>query len=177
MDPMRITGTVPQRENPIIDLGHNLRVPTFIDVQGTDVNGYDLTMKVEYTPSSGRYECRTLTLTTPDAEITGESLRSIPVQNILKDGVVSALSAVTALNMGVIPQDVTEGGPTTSALSWVSYVYRVALILGESPVQGVAGALNLPKSTANRWITRARDRGLLDVQDKRGRRDREDSDT
>lgn len=174
---MKIQGKAPlASENPIIDLGGSLRVPTFVDIQGSDVNGYDVTMRAAYSSTSGRFECRTLTITAPEGvEITGEVLRSIPVQTVLNTGVASALQGITALNMGQIPDDITEGGPTTRALEWVAYLYRVALIFGESPVQAVALTLELPKSTANRWITRARDRGILTVQDKRGRRDQEDN--
>jgi hypothetical protein len=177
---MKIQGTAPlTNENPIIDLGNSLRVPTFVDIEGSDVNGYDVTMRAAYNLHSGRFECRTLTVAAPDgAEITGEAVRSVPVQTVLNTGVVSALQGVTTLNMGrLVPADITEGGPTTKALEWVAYLYRVALIFGESPVRAVAHSLELPKSTANRWITRARDRGILTVQDKRGRRDQEDDTT
>ncbi|GAB3718784.1 hypothetical protein [Nocardiopsis nanhaiensis] len=173
---MKIQGKPPlTSENPIIDLGNNLRVPTSVNIQGSEVNGYDVTMRADYSSSSGRYECRALTVTAPQGvEITGEALRSVPVQAVLNMGVASALQGFTTLNMGAIPGDITEGGPTTRALEWVAYLYKVALIFGESPVQAVAHSLELPKSTANRWITRARDRGILNVQDKRGRRDQED---
>lgn len=176
---MKIHGKAPMTgEAPVIDLGNRLRVPRFVDIQASDVNGYDVTMRAAYSLTSGRFECRTLTISTSDgAEITGEALRSVPVQTVLHSGVAQALQGFTTLNMGAMPRDITEGGPTTRALEWVAYLYRIALIFGDSPVQAVTTTLKLPKSTANRWITRARDRGILTVQDKRGRREQEDDDT
>ncbi|GAB3210943.1 hypothetical protein SAMN02745673_02586 [Marinactinospora thermotolerans DSM 45154] len=89
---------------------------------------------------------------------------------MLNAGVSSALQGFTLLSRGPLPEDLGKHGPTEEALTWVAYLYRMALIFGHAPVPAVGEALGLPKSTANRWITRARDRGLLTVQDKRGQR-------
>ncbi|WP_152486298.1 hypothetical protein [Nocardiopsis lucentensis] len=173
---MRVHGKAPLiGADPIIDIGDGLRLPRRVEVEGRDVQGYDVTMGAEFNRDSGRYECRSLTVSAQEGtEVTGEALRSVPVQTVLRLGIESAVKGSMALNMGPMPEDIAEGGPTTRALKWVAYLYRVALIFGESPVQTVALGLDLPKSTAARWVTRARDRGLLTVQDRRGRRKADD---
>ncbi len=158
-------------EDPVIDIGDGLRLPRRVEVKGQDVQGYDVAMSAEFNRDSGRYECRSLMVSAQEGtEVTGEALRSVPVQTVLRMGIEPAVKGFTALNMGPMPEDITEGGPTTRALKWVAYLYRVALIFGESPVRTVALGLGLPKSTAARWVTRARDRGFLTVQDRRGRK-------
>jgi len=52
-------------------------------------------------------------------------------------------------------------GPTDESLWWVAYVYRLALVAGEPPTKTVEQALELPRSTAGRWIAAARQRHLL----------------
>lgn len=177
---MKIKGTVPMSgANPLIHVGDHLRVPQLIKITGEAQRSgeQNVVIDAEYSEVSGRYEVRSFTVTADEGEeITGETLRSVPVTTVLNAGVQSALQPITLLTAGPLPDDITEGGPTTRALQWVAYLYRVALILGAAPIPMVADALELPRSTASRWITRARDRGFLTVQDKRGQRGRQRED-
>ncbi|MDT0309269.1 hypothetical protein RM780_20225 [Streptomyces sp. DSM 44917] len=176
---MRIKGKAPMGgDSPMLDLG-DLVVPRRVDITGEAQRAgeQDIRITAEFNEASGRYECRSLTVTAREGgEVTGEVLRAVPVATVMRDGVLSALQSITLLAAGPIPEDITEGGPTTRALEWVARLYRMALVLGEPPIPAVAAGLDLPKSTASRWITRARDRGFLTVQDRRGQRGRQRDD-
>ncbi len=60
-----------------------------------------------------------------------------------------------------LPKDITGRGPTDEALRFVALAYRLAYALGEAPTKGVMERLKLPRSTAGRWVMRARERGYL----------------
>jgi hypothetical protein len=164
--------SAPSPEFPMVDIDERLRIPSRVLVYVEDDAARTIEISAVYSGASGRYECRELKVTAPDStpEITGESLRSVPVATAIKDGARRVVDSIRQSHMGYKPQDITEGGPTTRALEWVAYYYQFAVLFGESPVSEVMTGLSLPRSTASRWITRARDRGLLTVQDKRGQR-------
>lgn len=176
---MRIQGKIPLTgDSPVLRLG-DLVVPRRVDITGEARRAGEQNIKItaEFNEASGRYECRSLTVTAAEGgEVTGEVLRALPVAGVMRDGILSALQSMTLLSVGPIPADVTEGGPTTRAREWVARLYRLALVLGDPPIPAVAAGLKLPKSTASRWITRARDRGFLTVQDRRGQRGRQTDD-
>lgn len=164
---MRTQGHVPTNRQ-LVDIGDGHKVPSEITAIAEDVDGYTVTLTAVYRPASGRYEAREMTVRSENGqEVSGEALRSVPVATILRDGIMSALQAATALTFGPPPSDLGKR-PTQEALEWVARIYRLALLVGEAPTQAVAGALDLPRSTAGRWVMRARDRGLLTVQDPRG---------
>lgn len=153
------------------ELGDGLKLPTTVTVTSTDVGGYDVELHAEYDQDAGRYVARSAEVRAGDgAEVTGEALRSIPVATILRDGVMSALQATVLLNGERPPADAGKAGPTAETLRWVARIYRLALLLGDAPTQAVAAGLSIPRSTAGRWVTRARDRGLLTVTDPRASR-------
>jgi hypothetical protein len=55
-----------------------------------------------------------------------------------------------------------RGSPITDAnLNAVAERYREALERGDPPTQSVARELNVARSTAARWVTKARERGFL----------------
>ncbi|WP_341359075.1 hypothetical protein V5H98_15230 [Georgenia sp. M64] len=54
-----------------------------------------------------------------------------------------------------------QQGPTDEALAWVAYFYNLATLLGLPPARHVEVNLGLPRTTASKWVRRARERGLL----------------
>ncbi|WP_211658782.1 hypothetical protein [Phytoactinopolyspora halophila] len=156
--------------NDIVEAGDGLKIPAQVTVTAEDVNGYTAELTARYTAESGRYEVDWLTVRRGDdgQEVTGEGLRSIPVAAILRDGILSALSGFTLLQAGAAPEDLGRSGPTDETLRWVARVYRFALLVGDAPTQAVASSLDIPRATAARWVTRARDRSMLTVSDPRG---------
>lgn len=56
---------------------------------------------------------------------------------------------------------------TDEVLRRVAAIYCDSLVSGGAPTQAVADELGVPRSTAGRWVTRARDRGILTLLDPR----------
>lgn len=54
-----------------------------------------------------------------------------------------------------------QEGPTDDALRHLAHVYRVHMLIGEAPTKGVQEAFGLARSTATRWLAKARERGFL----------------
>jgi hypothetical protein len=52
--------------------------------------------------------------------------------------------------------------PTDETLLWVARIYVIAELAGDPPAKAVRESLGIPESTANNWIRRAKDRGILD---------------
>lgn len=59
--------------------------------------------------------------------------------------------------------------PNERALAWVAHLYRYGLAVSYKPTKAVEEGLKLPRSTANRWITMARQEGLLGPSEGPGR--------
>ncbi|GLZ05000.1 hypothetical protein Acsp03_24660 [Actinomadura sp. NBRC 104412] len=158
-------------EDVQLDIGDGVKIPNLITVSADEVGGYAVELMAEYDDQAGRYVARMAVVRAGDgAEVTGEVLRSIPLATILRDGVMDALRATLLLSGARPPVDAGKTGPTTETLRWVARIYRLAVLLGDAPTQAVASGLGVPRSTAGRWVTRARDRGLLTVVDPRASR-------
>jgi len=61
----------------------------------------------------------------------------------------------TALN------GVAEDGPTDRALRWTAHFYWYGYAVSCNPTKAVQEFLQLPRSTAGRWIAAAREAGYL----------------
>lgn len=159
------------RDRPI-NIAEGIAGPPSATVRVEDYEGFDLVASVVFT--SGRYECDELCVRRrPNGpQVTGEAIRGIPVAGIIRDAVARMLLQVSADADGTatassplhldIPSGLAAGGPTDEALRLVAKVYRVAQALGQPPTQSVQRDLELPRSTAGRWISLARKRGLLE---------------
>jgi hypothetical protein len=91
-------------------------------------------------------------------EVTGEGIRAIPVRSIVSAG-ASDVSPKTF--QGPIKAD-TFKRVNDDALRLVTDVYRSAILAGNPPTQAVAHHLFFEvRSTAARWVMRARERGFL----------------
>jgi DNA-binding transcriptional ArsR family regulator len=152
----------------MVDLGDGVNIPAEI-TDTLDHDGYEVEIHAVFDRAAGRYLSRRVTVTAKDLpEVTGEGLRTVPVATLLREAVMNVL-VDTPLAGRRPPSDLVSTASTAELLEWVSLIYRRAVVLGDAPAQSVANALGMPRSTAGRWITRARDRGLLTVVDKRGR--------
>jgi hypothetical protein len=110
-------------------------------------------------------------------EISGETVRSIALSRLLRLGMTTALWRVTSKPDGSVviepagdeerrrfyqSRQPRRGSPVTDeTLREVARHYRQAAEHGEPPSLGVAAAMNVSRSTAARWVKRARERGLL----------------
>lgn len=142
----------------------------------TDYHGYDVRAVVVY--DGERLVVDSLTVTRrPDGEpVTGEALRRITIQSMLRDnlraatqirgGVGSELPEGTvARAQGLISKDhadqLREAGPTSDTLAWVARIYRAADVVGDPPTKAVRETFGVSQSTAGNWIGRARSAGLI----------------
>lgn len=134
----------------VVDLGDGFTMPmsgTF-EVPGTPEFMYDVAFRYRW--FEGRFdvvEVRVKGL--EDFTVTGEVLRKIPVERILRDYLATTVRP---------PREFADLG---DELVRVAAVYRIAYLAHQPPVQAVAEQLGLPASTAAKKVMAARRVGLL----------------
>ncbi len=136
--------------------------------------------------NDGVPRCRRLELVaSPGEAITSESLRRVPVARLLRQATAGAARQFEPLEPGgepvfqlvpSAPREVADfyrryvtdtrrprrGVPVSDDhLKQVAELYRAALDRGDPPTQTVADAMHAARSTAARWIAKARERGFL----------------
>lgn len=121
---------------------------------------YDLELEIEL--ERGRYVLRTMTCRARRGRtITSEGVNDIPVPQIVRR-IVGRVLAIPFLSPGRAAYPSLGGqGPTDEALKRVAAVYRMAHLIGLPPTESVAQDLELPRSTAGRWVSMARQREFL----------------
>jgi hypothetical protein len=108
--------------------------------------------------------------------VTTEGLREVPVAAFLRlavesnvmrvgptirDGNRSSWKLTWASPLALSERAKGGGGPSDEDLRTVAALYQVAYATGQAPTKLVMNRLDLPRSTASRWVRMARDRGLL----------------
>lgn len=155
-------------EPETIDIGDGITVPAQLSATETNADG-DVFVSARYDPGAGRYVVQQVSVTAKiGGEVTGEVLRRVQVAGHLRLIARAAVQRYGSSDWW--PGELAEAGPTTETLRAVALIYRVALLSGDAPTQAVAERLGVPRSTAGRWVTRARDRGFLTVVDPRASR-------
>ncbi len=153
-------------------VGPGLAMPSpVVLVTATDLNGYDV--EVEVVPQGGRLAAMEVRVRQREdgPPVTGEAIRSVPVASLVKQAASHLMSidstkdGVTSMSGRRLTEEVAgrlrSRGPTDEALEWVAYLYRLSVAMGEPPTRTVEQALELPRSTAGRWVALARQRGFL----------------
>lgn len=154
-------------------LDDGLTIPAKIHAAWRGINGHEVDLTAEYDARVGRYIASELVVRAGEQEVTGESIRNIPVGGMVRLAVAGEVAPLLTASQGPLdPAEVLQPGPSVAVLRRVARVYRLALLLGDAPTARVAKALAVPRSTAGRWVTRARDRGYLTVTDPRATRTR-----
>jgi hypothetical protein len=148
--------------------GFAAHVPATLESTPKDDLDYDLRMTVDFV--AGKLVCTSLQANSREGgvPVTGEGLRAIPVARLVQQVISKVLLEVEPAKGGGAqfhsfrwpPEDFAADGPTDEALGHVARVYRWAHAVGEPPVRTLE-QLGLPRGTANRWVTLARQRGLL----------------
>jgi hypothetical protein len=108
--------------------------------------------------------------------VTTERLREVPIAALLRLAVESNIMRVGpttregnrssweltwASPLALSERAKGGGGPSDEDLRTVAALYQVAYATGQAPTRLVMNRLELPRSTASRWIALARERGLL----------------
>lgn len=152
-----------------VDIGDGLRIPAEVSRSWDDIGGgYAVDLTAVYDPDSGRYVARQVAVR--GTEVTSEGLRAVPVAGLVRHLVAEQVAPLFAPPDLAHPVALGNAGPSADTLRHVARVYRLALLLGDAPTQRVASSLGVPRSTAGRWVTRARDRGFLTAVDPRAGR-------
>lgn len=139
---------------PGVDLPRHIRIAAVLG------NRTAVTVHAAWQQHAGVHEATSVTVSaSDDGPVSAADLRTVP------------LAGVTAAGAGaLIPQYWPEpgpvdvnAGPTAAVLHAVAAWYLRATACGVPAQQEVAARLGVPKGTAVRWITRARDQGLIGI--------------
>jgi hypothetical protein len=172
-DPSRFVEVVPG----VIAAAEFTCVATFIEPEAPEVT---LHMR---TADDGVIRCERLEITPPAGErITAVTLRALPIGFLIKEAAVNG-SAPGIIDAPDGSKYTLPGGEPTAeqapeieaktggrppgypidddGLRRVADTYRAALKLGEPPTQRVKREHHVSRTTASRWIRRARDAGHL----------------
>ena len=117
-------------------------------------------IKVGIVLVGGAYQVSELTLkSTGDEAVSTELLRQIPLRTILRSAIGNALRNENLGSLAYPP----PGRARTSdgRLKNTAFVYRLARLTGEPPVQAVMEAEQVSRSTATRMVASARKAGYL----------------
>jgi hypothetical protein len=138
---------------------------------------YRLELRVVY--EDGRFVCDQLTVKRREGgpPVTTEGLREVPIAALLRlavesnvvrvrrsatrDGDTSSWEMTWASPLALSERAKGGGGPSDEDLRTVAALYQVAYATGQAPTRLVMNRLELPRSTASRWVRLARERGLL----------------
>ena len=112
--------------------------------------------------------------------VTSEGIRRLPMRDLIRTAALGNVFRVRDnphASGGVVITPVqhlsfrrfAKDGPTDEALEHVALAYRLAYACNDSPTKAVEDAFRLPRSTAERWVSRARDLELIDIPDPRRR--------
>lgn len=147
-----------------------LSMPRTVTVHVEDLNGYNVELVVG--ARDGRLVASEVRVCEREGgpAVTGEVLRSIPVATLTKHAAAHALDyeyrdGVASMKAreftpGYV-ENVRAAGPVAATLEAVAYLYRLAVLMGEPPTKTVEQTLELPRSTAGRWVALARKEGFL----------------
>ena len=124
-------------------------------IHAEDWQGYNVEADVELI--GGRYHCRAVRVVqrSDGAEVRGEALRTLSLSRVIRAGVqyVDWLHERRKLEPPPSEDD--------RKMDWVARTYRRAYAVGDPPKQAIAQGLGVSPATAGRWISRARQAGLL----------------
>jgi hypothetical protein len=188
---LRHAGAVPDvSQDPVwshirgkVEIAPGVTIFEYGEVAMEDYRGFDVAATVAY--NGRRLEVHRLTVSkrADGSAVTGEALRTIAVEDVLRESARHALArgvgavkiaptvarghwaapdADVARTVGAAAAErLREMGPARETLEAVAVVYRVAEVIGEPPTKAVREAFGISQSTAGAWIGRARSAELV----------------
>jgi len=158
-------------------VGPSLMVRSPIQAVQQDAQGFDLVARVE--PQHGRFVITELTIRqrADGPPVTTDQIRSLPLTALAQAAsrLVETAEYPTLDDMespDFTPETVARlvaAGPTEETLNAAAWIYRRALIMGEPPARAVHETFEITRSRADRWISMARQRGLIGPPEGPGR--------
>jgi hypothetical protein len=158
---VKLSNLKPKADMRDVEAFEGLLAPRRITATATGHDpDYDLELEIEL--EGGRYVLKTMTCRARKGRaITSEGVTDLAVKQIVRI-VVGRTLQIPLLSPGRAANQAGRAeGPTDGALIHVATVYRMAHLMGLPPTESVARDLDLPRSTAGRWVSMARSRGFL----------------
>jgi len=137
---------------------------------------YRVELRLDMTPDGIRPVSVTVTAPEGSPPVTGTTLRAVQVQNLTRTGIIQGAlrgrsettvkdgTSIELLSPSRTEQDIELirlRGPVRESLEVAAYLYNLAGLIGLHPAKEVERELGLPRTTATKWIRRARDMGLI----------------
>ncbi len=156
-------------------VGCGVAMPARLEYQcrDDDFAALDVKLEVRYEPLVMKYVLHGLTFVrdTPDVEVTGTVLRTVPVHELLKRATSKArvkpllpgdFKSQEAGSFGPSdPNSLVAQGPSDETLLSIARHYRVAEVIGLKPALYVQSFLGIPYPTVSNWISRAKTAGFF----------------
>lgn len=166
--------------------GLYMHIPGVGTITGVDLEGSMHTVEMTLDMTAEGVRPTSVNVTSQDSSpITGTTLRSLRVWDMAREILVLAIAkgekSTTATgatrSIAIGDSALTDNqaaklraqGPNDESLKWVAYFYNLAGVLGLPPARQVEVNLRLPRTTATKWVKRARDKGLLGMPETGGR--------
>lgn len=170
---------VPNEEAGTVTVAPGLELWREVRACGEDYKGFDVEVLVA--AGEGRLVASEVKVSRRPGgpPVTGDALRQIAVAAFVRQSVRASAHLLpygglsgdewqpdsTRVAFGLLDIEhrnrLREAGPVTETLEWVARVYSVALATGDKPTKAVEEVFEVPRYTASRWVSSARDRGFL----------------
>lgn len=171
---VRITGEgMPREIAPNVYLSY----PLSFELPGQELEGARYTVSMTLDMVSGAIRPTAVTVSADEGSppVTGTILRAVKVSEL------SRMVLLAAVHRGrpdfqehvvsIEPDSLTvsdaeqatirQAGPTDESLAAVAFFYNLAMLIGGPPARYVELKLGLPRTTASKWVRRAREKGLI----------------
>jgi hypothetical protein len=139
---------------------------------------YTVQMTLDATDEGVRPTSVTVSADKGGPPVTATVFRDVPVGQLTQHAIaLAAMRGRRTRTKGTTEIDVLDSaltdeqaellrlrGPTDESLEWAAYFYNLARLVGRPPAREVELSLGLPRTTASKWIRRAREKGLIDGQ-------------
>lgn len=176
-----VTYTTSQASAPTeLAPGLFMALPGVATIENVDLEGglYDVELTLDMTPDGIRPTSVKVTAQAGSPHVTGTTLRAVRVWDLARHAILtgvhrgssSASDGVTRWDLASPALPDTEiarlraQGPTEETLTEVALLYNFAGVLGLPPAKFVEVNLEIPRTTASKWVRRAREKGLVHVQ-------------
>lgn len=157
----------------LVEIAPGVKTPVLIPrVQVRREDGddlpYDLELSVRY--RNGRYVIERMVAMQVESgpPVDGAGLRLVPIPGLIFQVVARFVWNITPSQDGAlwteflgVDPEIAAAGPTDDVLRQVAVVYAVAYACDQPPTKAVTATFGLARSTAGRWVARARERGFL----------------
>jgi hypothetical protein len=177
----KITVTASDDPRDLVRVAQDLLVPKVTTVAVSGLTEPDYDVEVDVAPQGGRLVVREVRVrqSAGGPPVTGEGLRAVPVASLAQwaarkvQRVISERpEEMVTQPAGVHDEDVEyvkANGPTDRTLQIVAHTYRMALLMGRQPTKMTEEWLEIPRSTAGRWVASARTKGFLSAAEGPGK--------